>query len=326
MLLAFSGGFGAGAFLTYVLVVAPPFTRKQKIDAFVEGMILRCWQTVLSEQLTLAVVAVVFAVGAAGGALIATFVNLAVLAVVFLALGTARYLPANKWGAMYTRRRTLFEEAFPIHSPTKSVSRYRPRYHELQWGLLCALHATNNMLQQKRFTQKHFEQKAVDMHKYASTLGISVTTLNPHKSLFRLGNYDVNVLMAILKDQGFEASYLKGDTADIDLGACFGVICNKKSNALFGLTSLRHWYSLRAFSDHWYNLDSKFPAPQHFISAAAVHLHLRTLVKEGGTILLVSRIVPSCDTTAGGTSGGADNSSVLFSKQRKEGQGMSPDR
>lgn len=60
---------------------------------------------------------------------------------------------------------------------------------------LCALHALNNLFQQKVFDKQELDQICYDL--------TPDVWINPHKSPLGLGNYDVNVLMAALQKKGF---------------------------------------------------------------------------------------------------------------------------
>lgn len=68
----------------------------------------------------------------------------------------------------------------------------------LQVKSLCALHALNNLLQDG----KAFQQE--DLDKICSELDPN-SWVNPHKSVFGLGNYDINVIMTALQQKKLEA-------------------------------------------------------------------------------------------------------------------------
>ena len=62
---------------------------------------------------------------------------------------------------------------------------------------LCALHALNNLFQEKRY-HKH------ELDEICYNLSPDVW-INPHKSALGLGNYDINVLMAALQKKDYAA-------------------------------------------------------------------------------------------------------------------------
>lgn len=71
-------------------------------------------------------------------------------------------------------------------------------YHERQVRELCALHALNNLFQEKEC----FTKSELDM--ICHTLSPD-NWINPHKSVLGLGNYDINVIMKALQKKECEA-------------------------------------------------------------------------------------------------------------------------
>uniref|UniRef100_A0A286XJS0 ubiquitinyl hydrolase 1 n=1 Tax=Cavia porcellus TaxID=10141 RepID=A0A286XJS0_CAVPO len=70
-------------------------------------------------------------------------------------------------------------------------------YHERQRLELCAVHALNNVLQQRLFSQEAADEICKRL--------APDSRLNPHRSLLGTGNYDVNVIMAALQGLGLAA-------------------------------------------------------------------------------------------------------------------------
>ena len=64
--------------------------------------------------------------------------------------------------------------------------------------MLCAVHTLNNLFQDRNA----YSKADLDDISYSLTPDAFV---NPHKNMFGLGNYDVNVLMAALQLRGYEA-------------------------------------------------------------------------------------------------------------------------
>lgn len=64
--------------------------------------------------------------------------------------------------------------------------------------MLCAVHALNNLFQDKNA----FSKAELDAISYNLSPDSFV---NPHKNMLGLGNYDVNVLMAALQLRDYEA-------------------------------------------------------------------------------------------------------------------------
>lgn len=70
-------------------------------------------------------------------------------------------------------------------------------YHEKQVRELCALHALNNLFQEKGA----FSKNELDSICYNLS---PENWINPHKSVLGLGNYDVNVIMRALQIRNYE--------------------------------------------------------------------------------------------------------------------------
>ncbi|KAK1150673.1 josephin-2, partial [Acipenser oxyrinchus oxyrinchus] len=68
-------------------------------------------------------------------------------------------------------------------------------FHEKQRLELCAIHALNNVLQERIFSK----EAADDICKRLSP----ESRMNPHRSFLGTGNYDVNVIMAALQSRGW---------------------------------------------------------------------------------------------------------------------------
>lgn len=140
-------------------------------------------------------------------------------------------------------------------------------YHERQRRMLCAVHALNNLMQSRRFEKSELDKICESMtprHLW-----------NPHRNPFGLGNYDVNVLMAALKQEKFDVIWFdkRKKLTTLNLPNIFGFIINIP--VPYSLLSLpipfyegKHWIALRQlpkYSDSsesvYYNLDSKLSTP-----------------------------------------------------------------
>ena len=80
------------------------------------------------------------------------------------------------------------------------------RVKSIQVRELCALHALNNVFQERAFTK-------ADLDAICSDLSPS-TWLNPHRSWLGLGNYDVNVLTAALHKKAFDLVWFDKSTLE----------------------------------------------------------------------------------------------------------------
>lgn len=158
----------------------------------------------------------------------------------------------------------------------------------LQVKELCALHALNNLFQERDFSKQELDQICYSLS--------PDVWINPHKSLLGLGNYDINVIMAALQRRGREAvwfdkrrfvfnninvtltlNYTKlfiytfmkfflRDPKCLCLDNIEGFILNVPTEYKLGFVLLplkrRHWIALKKIHGAFYNLDSKLDSPQ----------------------------------------------------------------
>ncbi|XP_043283133.1 josephin-2 [Venturia canescens] len=166
-------------------------------------------------------------------------------------------------------------------------------YHERQVKELCALHALNNMFQERCFNKQELDQICY---------GLSPDVwINPHKSFLGLGNYDINVIMAALQKRGCEAVWFdkRRDPKCLSLDNIDGFILNVPTEYKLGFVLLplkrRHWVALRKIHGAFYNLDSKLDSPQLIGKDDELLTYLRDQIesKEKELFLVVSREVES---------------------------------
>ncbi|KAF0303044.1 Josephin-2 [Amphibalanus amphitrite] len=142
-------------------------------------------------------------------------------------------------------------------------------YHEKQVRELCALHALNNVLQCREFSERQLDAICERL--------APGSWLNPHRSVLGTGNFDVNVLMAALQQRGRDARWFdkRRNVSDLVLEHIEGFILNLFTEYRLGPLTLpysrRHWVALRRLRTAglpssepaaYYNLDSKLQAPE----------------------------------------------------------------
>ncbi|TKS82163.1 Josephin-2 [Collichthys lucidus] len=127
-------------------------------------------------------------------------------------------------------------------------------FHEKQRLELCAIHALNNVLQERVFTK----ETADDICKRLAPQCV----VNPHRSMLGTGNYDVNVIMAALQSRELAAVW---SVESLCMSKVQGFILNVPSRVSLGIVSLplrrRHWLAVRQVDGQYYNLDSKLKSP-----------------------------------------------------------------
>ncbi|KAJ8289943.1 hypothetical protein GJAV_G00007010 [Gymnothorax javanicus] len=132
-------------------------------------------------------------------------------------------------------------------------------FHEKQRLELCAIHALNNVLQERVFTK----DTADDICKRLAPQCV----VNPHRSMLGTGNYDVNVIMAALQSRGLAAVWWdkRRSVQCLCMEKVQGFILNVPSRVSLGIVSLplrrRHWLAVRQVNGPYYNLDSKLKNP-----------------------------------------------------------------
>uniref|UniRef100_H3CRN6 Josephin-2 n=1 Tax=Tetraodon nigroviridis TaxID=99883 RepID=H3CRN6_TETNG len=131
-------------------------------------------------------------------------------------------------------------------------------FHEKQRLELCAIHALNNVLQERVFTK----ETADDICKRLAPQCV----VNPHRSVLGTGNYDVNVIMAALQSRDLAAVWWdkRRTVHSLCVSKVQGFI-NVPSKVSLGIVSLplrrRHWLAVRQVHGQYYNLDSKLKSP-----------------------------------------------------------------
>ncbi|CAL8360032.1 unnamed protein product [Arctogadus glacialis] len=161
-------------------------------------------------------------------------------------------------------------------------------FHEKQRLELCAIHALNNVLQERVFTK----ETADDICKRLAPQCV----VNPHRSMLGTGNYDVNVIMAALQSRELAAVWWdkRRTVQNLCLTKVQGFILNVPSRVSLGIVSLplrrRHWLAVCMVNGQYYNLDSKLKNPVCIGGEAELCSFLREqLAPEVAEMLLVVR-------------------------------------
>uniref|UniRef100_A0A7E4WBR4 ubiquitinyl hydrolase 1 n=1 Tax=Panagrellus redivivus TaxID=6233 RepID=A0A7E4WBR4_PANRE len=130
-------------------------------------------------------------------------------------------------------------------------------YHEQQEKQLCLLHTLNNLLQEKAFAKRDLDTlcESLDERQW----------FNAHRSMFGLGNYDVNILMAALATKDLSVTWFDNRLKfkNVKPENVYGYIFNKPTSGVWGyLTRGRHWFAvLQLQNGLFYNFDSKLSKP-----------------------------------------------------------------
>ncbi|OAF71241.1 hypothetical protein A3Q56_00989 [Intoshia linei] len=184
-------------------------------------------------------------------------------------------------------------------------------YHEKQFLQFCAKHTLNNLYQQHLFTWTKLNYIA---HKLTPNF-----IFNPHRSIFLIGNYDVNVIMKAVEVIKSRNKTTKTDTdsnvkkykifygqnayeRDFNIKwhdsrkefneelahESFGFILNLSSGGIFGTFKKNHWIAMRKMSDgYFYNLNSELERPKRFDAIEDFLDFVNTEIKDHGAQLLI---------------------------------------
>lgn len=193
--------------------------------------------------------------------------------------------------------KTHIQEISPFFRPIQERQRLQ----------FCLLHCLNNLFQSQRFT-------ASDLNTIADALSSphgQPLLFHPYRSIFRTGNYDVNVLEVCLERQGYQLHWL--DQRDLDFQGInyhsdelLGIIINIPGGGAGFLNTLlfkgRHWFSIKCINGSWLNLDSKLKQPEQIgcgdrsssevascVDLDELKSFLKRQVENGGVILYATR-------------------------------------
>nr|CAG4649812.1 EOG090X0HOM [Scapholeberis mucronata]SVE93977.1 EOG090X0HOM [Scapholeberis mucronata] len=166
-------------------------------------------------------------------------------------------------------------------------------YHEKQSKQLCALHTLNNLFQNANtFTKAQLDELCLQL--------TPNSWINPHRSMFGLGNYDINVVMAALQLKQCDLVWWdkRRKISARDINGSFGLILNlpspsKVGNLIFPF-STKHWLAIRQFNSVFYNLDSKLPCPEPIGDVNQLIEHLTKHLNEDDCELFLVNSTKPC--------------------------------
>ncbi|PXF43811.1 Josephin-like protein [Gracilariopsis chorda] len=157
-------------------------------------------------------------------------------------------------------------------------------YIERQSRFRCGLHAINALLKRSEYTPQALDTIA-DALRDNHPSPISRFT-HPHRSIFGLGNYDLNVLQLALERKGLEATWLSPKhhlKTLLKQPNLVGFLVNVRAttflatvfSALFD--DCRHWIAVARYADAFYLVDSMRRQPHCFASASHLHRYFDTI-------------------------------------------------
>lgn len=167
-------------------------------------------------------------------------------------------------------------------------------YHEKQTMWRCGLHAVNALLQRKAYTAREFDTLADNL-----IISRRFWWIHPHRSLFGLGNYDVNVLMCAIESAGYDVQWLPENTNFRDLvqkhDALVGFLVNVSGNwqppwpLNFLIPERRHWLAVSRYPEQFYIVDSNLRSPSRLDDEDALTRYFVRVKSESAHVLSVEK-------------------------------------
>mmetsp|Transcript_24815 Transcript_24815/g.36599 ORF Transcript_24815/g.36599 Transcript_24815/m.36599 type:complete len:191 (-) Transcript_24815:39-611(-) len=181
------------------------------------------------------------------------------------------------------------------------VSRY---YHEKQRLGHCAIHALNNIFQERWITYEDLSAIARELHDLdRSTRNMSYCAFNPYISFIPYAGYfDIScILKAIERRKCRFSNHIISisDLGMLDMSAsqsAMGLIVNEYSSCV-GLFTSRHWYAVLYLRDYgvYVNLDSRLDRPIIIDSHENLVSMLRSSMSSQRThVFVLSKCTTNC--------------------------------
>eukprot|EP01095_Lingulamoeba_sp_RSL-Kostka_P010574 TRINITY_DN3844_c0_g1_i2.p1 TRINITY_DN3844_c0_g1~~TRINITY_DN3844_c0_g1_i2.p1 ORF type:complete len:315 (-),score=88.45 TRINITY_DN3844_c0_g1_i2:102-1046(-) len=128
-------------------------------------------------------------------------------------------------------------------------------FHETQTLQLCAVHSVNNLFQKKLYKKSDFDEMCYNLSK---------KWINPHKSIWGTGNYDVNIIITAIQLQQHKVVWFdkRKGVEGIDFVNTVGMIINQTGSTFFGLKQTKHWFTISKINNNFYNSDSNLKKPK----------------------------------------------------------------
>nr|XP_037852137.1 ataxin-3-like protein [Chlorocebus sabaeus] len=169
-------------------------------------------------------------------------------------------------------------------------------FHEKQEGFLCAQHCLNNLLQGEYFSPVELASIAhqLDEEERMRMAEGGVTSEDyraflqqPSENMDDSGFFSIQVICNALKFWGLEVIHFNNpeyQKLGIDPINERSFICNYK----------QHWFTIRKFGKHWFNLNSLLAGPE-LISDTGLANFLTQLQQEAYSVFVVKGDLPDCE-------------------------------
>lgn len=139
-------------------------------------------------------------------------------------------------------------------------------YHEVQssFGRLCLLHTLNAVAGKQHFSKRDLDAIAEQL----ADENPERSFINPHRNLFGLGDYDVNVLIVALKQLDIRVEWFDKrksiDQLFVASENLVGLVVNEDREHGWMFWKGRHWFPILHRNGLWWNCNSQLETPHAF--------------------------------------------------------------
>lgn len=162
-------------------------------------------------------------------------------------------------------------------------------FHERQEGSLCAQHCLNALLQGPYFNAVDLAELAAQLDQEESAQLGHVNNSHVSHNMNEEGYFSVQVISKALSIWSLELVPFLRDSPEASSARA-----HPADQRAFVCNFQHHWFTIRRFGPHWFNLDSTLSKPG-LISPTYLTIYLAQLQQEGHSIFFVSGPIPDCE-------------------------------
>lgn len=193
--------------------------------------------------------------------------------------------------------RVLLMNDSPSHieaNGTRAGSTSTSVYHEKQSRWRCGIHAVNAILKGPVYAPSDFDTIADSL-----LVQPRWPWSHPHRSVFGMGEYDVNVLLVALEKRNIVGSWMRDRNLSTILSKLGDDVCGFLVNVESKhwarkfvdhfASPARHWVAVVKYEDKFHLVDSKAAAAIALHSEEDLETYLQEVWEEKGHILLLEK-------------------------------------
>lgn len=196
-------------------------------------------------------------------------------------------------------------------------------FHERQEGALCAVHACNNLMQSRTFSEVGMAEIGREMDAQERLIG-GAAAAEASNNVRDDGFFGIQVIKRAL--QNLPSPLLLMPIGSSEAGTAQS---SPLGEIAFLLNRNEHWYTIRKLGSYWFDLNSTNEVPKHLTDTYLAML-LQQMIQEGFTVFVVKGKLPRADVernpsaltkevatlaAAGGGDGAAASAPAAFAGQ-----------